>query len=124
MATPDKIDSTPEQHRKNTFHFENVTIDKRANTTLRVMMVNNVGDHVPVQFACDTTPINTDIGIIYAALVLLGLYIMIIWEVKLMFVFFPVVRFISILYSLTGGTSNICCNDCRNNCNWYTRCNE
>lgn len=46
------------------------------------MMVNNIGEHVPVQFAYNPTPINTDIGIIYAAIVLLGLYIMIIWEVR------------------------------------------
>lgn len=82
VAPAESIDTAPELHKRNVFIFENVTIDKRLNTKLRVMMVNNIGDHVPVQFAYDPTPINTDIGIIYAAMVLLGLYVMIIWEVR------------------------------------------
>lgn len=84
VPPPNETDSIPETHRKHVFRFDNLTIDKKANTRLRVMMVNNIGDHVPVQFAFDPTPINTDIGIIYAAVVLLGLYIMIIWEVSQM----------------------------------------
>lgn len=54
---------------------------RNTNAKLRVMMTNNIGVHVPVNFAYDPTPIDQSVGIIYATIVLLGLYVMIIWEV-------------------------------------------
>lgn len=45
-------------------------------------MVSNLNATLPVQFSYDPNPIDTNTGVIYAAVVLLGLYIMIIWEVS------------------------------------------
>lgn len=81
---PGELDTTPELKKKHTFNL-NATFEALTdpNTKLRVMMTNNIGAHVPVQFAYDPSPIDKSVGIIYATIVLLGLYIMIIWEVSL-----------------------------------------
>lgn len=84
VVKPEDIDTSNEVERKNVFTFDAVELDKvkKSNAKFRVMMTNNIGDHFPVKFACDPTPIDTDLGIIYASIVLLGLYILIIWEVR------------------------------------------
>lgn len=43
-------------------------------------METNFEEDLPLQFAYDDTPIDKQKGVIYAAIVLLGLYAMIIWE--------------------------------------------
>lgn len=43
----------------------------------------NTKASVPISMAYDNSPIDQDTGIIYAAVVLLGLYILIVFEVKL-----------------------------------------
>uniref|UniRef100_A0A336LQF6 CSON000900 protein n=1 Tax=Culicoides sonorensis TaxID=179676 RepID=A0A336LQF6_CULSO len=83
VASATDLDTVPELKKKHTFELGEVSLEKvkNSNSRLRVVMTNNIGVHVPVNFAYDPTPIDKSVGIIYATIVLLGLYIMIIWEV-------------------------------------------
>lgn len=51
------------------------------NTKLRLVIETNLDDCLPVDISYDPTPIDTSVGVIYAAIILLGLYILIIWEI-------------------------------------------
>lgn len=85
MAGASDLDTVPELKKKHTFKLGDIPLEKVRNTnaTIRVVMTNNIGVHVPVNFAYDPTPIDQSVGIIYATIVLLGLYVMIIWEVSI-----------------------------------------
>lgn len=58
-------------------HFDRLRENK---STLMLNLYTNFDASFPVNFAYDPSPLDKDMGIIYAAIVLLGLYIMIIWE--------------------------------------------
>lgn len=60
------------------FFFFSVTL--RGDT--RLCMNTTLSTNFPIAFTYDLFPINTEYGIIYAALVLIGLYILIITEVR------------------------------------------
>lgn len=78
-----------ELKRRHVFDLGNVALSKiqNQNAFLRLQMVSNLNATLPVQFSYDPNPIDINTGVIYAAVVLLGLYIMIIWEVNLIRVF-------------------------------------
>lgn len=77
------IDTVPELTQKHNFDVSQVVLNKvrSGNGVLQIRMFTNINASLPIQFAYDPSPINKEAGIIYAAIVLLGLYIMIIWEV-------------------------------------------
>lgn len=58
-------------------YYERVVANKSG---LVLNLETNFDESFPVNFAYDPSPLDKDMGIIYAAIVLLGLYIMIIWE--------------------------------------------
>lgn len=58
-------------------YYERVLQNK---SELVLNLKTNFDQSFPVNFAYDPSPLDKDMGIIYAAIVLLGLYIMIIWE--------------------------------------------
>lgn len=58
-------------------HYERLHANK---STLVLNLYSDFNVSFPVNFAYDPSPLDKDMGIIYAAIVLLGLYIMIIWE--------------------------------------------
>lgn len=49
---------------------------------MRIQMKTNMEASFPTAVYCDLSPIDTDSGIVYAAIVLLGLYVLIILEVS------------------------------------------
>lgn len=49
-------------------------------TILTLNMYTELETSFPVVFSYDPTPLDKDLGIIFATIVLLGLYVMIIWE--------------------------------------------
>lgn len=53
---------------------------QRNESVLKLNLITNFNESFPVNFAYDPSPLDKDMGIIYATIVLLGLYIMIIWE--------------------------------------------
>lgn len=50
-------------------------------TKLRLRIRTNLPISFPIRLAYDNTPIDRSVGVIYAAVILLGLYVMIIWEI-------------------------------------------
>jgi P protein len=53
---------------------------KDNKSSLKLNLITNFDASLPVNFAYDPSPLDKDLGIIYATIVLLGLYVMIIWE--------------------------------------------
>lgn len=82
IADADSMDITPESSRRHVFKFNQVTLNK-INSRAAAFVIEFVSDlnaSFPMNFAYDPSPIDTDLGIILAACILLGLYVMIIWE--------------------------------------------
>lgn len=77
-----EMDLVKEIKRTKTVHISYPDYDRlHANkSTLVLNLFSNFEASFPVNFAYDPSPLDKDMGIIYAAIVLLGLYIMIIWE--------------------------------------------
>lgn len=79
----ENIDFAPEVKKSHTFdlssEFWSQLPDKE--TILRLRIFSNLPISIPISIAYDATPIDKSLGVIYAAIVLLGLYVMIIWEV-------------------------------------------
>ncbi|XP_016656534.1 P protein isoform X3 [Acyrthosiphon pisum] len=72
------VEVVPEMHHNKIVElFSNVTL--RGDT--RLCMNTTLSTNFPISFTYDLFPINTEYGIIYAALVLIGLYVLIITEV-------------------------------------------
>ncbi|XP_050055665.1 P protein-like isoform X2 [Aphis gossypii] len=72
------VEVVPEMHHNKIFKlFSNVTLHGDT----RLCMNTTLSTNFPIALTYDLFPINTEYGIIYAALVLIGLYILIITEV-------------------------------------------
>lgn len=54
---------------------------QNENAVLRLQMYTNIDTGLPLLYAYDPAPINKGLSVIYAALVLLGLYVLIVWDV-------------------------------------------
>lgn len=52
----------------------------RNSSSLILNVITNFDASFPINFAYDPSPLDKEMGIIYATIVLLGLYVMIIWE--------------------------------------------
>lgn len=79
----DDIDTVPEVKRFHTFHL-NKDLWKEIpqnDTKLRLRIFTNLPISIPINLAYDPTPIDKSLGVIYAAIVLFGLYAMIIWDI-------------------------------------------
>lgn len=64
-----------------TFRRGNVNNPPNSDLTYRIRFRTNVNKSIPLTVSTDSSPIDKDRAVIYAAIVLIGLYIMIIWEV-------------------------------------------
>lgn len=83
LVNMEQLDTSTESRRSLVFDIGDADYLKiqSNNTVLRVRMRTNVNVSLPIQFSYNPAPIDKQAGVIYAACVLLGLYIMIIWEV-------------------------------------------
>lgn len=77
------IDRTAEQRRSIVFDINQKAFEAihDLNTTVCLRLRTNIDESLPLQIAYDPSPIDKVTGVIYASIVLLGLYIMIIWEI-------------------------------------------
>lgn len=78
-----EIDHVEETTREIVFNIGDEAFAKvnNAEVLLRVQMFTNIDKGLPLLFAYDPSPINKDVSVICAAVVLLGLYVLIIWDV-------------------------------------------
>lgn len=83
VADEDAFDTTSELTRKNVFTFSDAIVEKllQNKAMVRVKIQKNFERSMSVFLTYDPAPMDTSIGVIYAAVVLLMLYIMIVWEV-------------------------------------------
>lgn len=83
LVDADQIDLVKETKRQIVFNVGDAAFAKVHNekAVLRVQMQTDMDENLPMLFAYDPSPINKDAGVVYAAIVLFGLYVMIIWEV-------------------------------------------
>lgn len=79
----DDIDILPEVKKSHTFMLnQDMWKDIPENdTNLQLRIYTNLPISIPINLAYDSTPIDKSLGVIYAAIVLFGLYAMIIWEI-------------------------------------------
>ncbi|XP_015836581.1 P protein isoform X2 [Tribolium castaneum] len=78
---PEKlIDVVPAVTHEKTFHLNSIKVGDFNNSLLEVRFSTNMKTNFPLSLGYNLEPINTDLGIIYAGLVLIGLYIAIIFE--------------------------------------------
>lgn len=78
-----EIDHTSQVKRSHTFYltdsfFEHIT---RNGSMLRFRIASNLKSSFAFNLAYDSSPIDKSLGVIYAAIILLSLYVMIIWEI-------------------------------------------
>lgn len=79
----DAIDRMDETTRKHVFDIGPINHQKVSSgkAVVRVRMSSNLEADFPTKFTYDPTPMDVEVGVIYAAIVLLGLYVLIIWEI-------------------------------------------
>lgn len=80
------LDIVPETKKTFQFDVEPVVVEEKlpqpVNTTeLNLHFISSSDMEVPMQLSIDHSPIYKKEGVIYAAIVLCGLYVMIIWEI-------------------------------------------
>ncbi|KAF3423855.1 hypothetical protein E2986_05841 [Frieseomelitta varia] len=75
------IDIFPGQRHQNSFNLNNVTKDTLENANIVIKLKTNLESSFAISISYDISSINKDDGIMYAAIILLGLYILIIFEV-------------------------------------------
>jgi P protein len=83
IVSADLIDTAVEIGKKQVFTLdaESFKLLQDNKAALSVQMYSDIDGAFPLQFQFDPTPVDMEMGIIYATVVLLGLYIMIIWEI-------------------------------------------
>lgn len=76
------MDTLKEIKRSRTVELDYHEYEKlhKNKSTLILNVITNFDASFPINFAYDPSPLDKEMGIIYATIVLLGLYVMIIWE--------------------------------------------
>ena len=77
------IDTANEIEKLHTFPLDETMFQQIFENiiTLRLQISTNLPINFPIDLAYDSSPLNKSLGVIYAAAILIGLYIMIIWEI-------------------------------------------
>ncbi|XP_046615982.1 P protein-like [Neodiprion virginianus] len=81
LVSEELIDIVPDQRQQKVFELDDLEIGSLSKSLIRMKLKTNLQSSLPVAMGYDLSPINMEDGIIYAAVVLLGLYILIIFEV-------------------------------------------
>lgn len=76
------IDIADEIERKTTINLSHDDFEslQRNDSKLKINLMTNLSTNFPVKVTYDPSPIDESTGVILAAFILLGLYILIIWE--------------------------------------------
>lgn len=72
-----------EVEKSHIFHLDTKMFEqiKWNDTVLSLEISTNLPNSIPITVAFDPSPIDKSLGIIYAAIILLSLYVLIIWEI-------------------------------------------
>ncbi|XP_046383180.1 P protein-like isoform X2 [Ischnura elegans] len=74
------VDFVPEVEQQNVFHLTDFEVGPPKGL-LRLRLETNLQESFPVSIRYDPSPINVEDGIVYATLVLMGLYVLIIFDI-------------------------------------------
>jgi P protein len=82
IAAPEEIDQVKQLKRSKIIDigeadYRDIT---QENRTLKVNMLTNIAESFSINFSYDPSPLNKNVGIFFAIVILLGMYILIIWE--------------------------------------------
>lgn len=93
------MDLFPDQKHQKVFELDNVDKELVQNA-ISINLRTNLKHSFPLSIAYDLSSINTDDGIPYAAVVLFGLYVLIVFEVIQLYTFYKYLKVLitSILY--------------------------
>lgn len=82
VVTIPEMDTVKELKRSATISLNYTVYQKLKNKSslLKLNLITDFDASLPVNFAYDPSPLDQKMGLIYATIVLLGLYVMIIWE--------------------------------------------
>lgn len=84
IVYPEYIDMIRETKKVHQFEISPIHDSNRTFsnlTELKLHFVSTIEEELPIQLSIDESPIYKKEGVIYAAVVLCGLYVMIIWEI-------------------------------------------
>lgn len=83
VENPNDIDRTHQIKRSHTFNFGSEMFEqiKQNGTILQLEITSNLQINFPMNLAYDPSPIDKSLGVIYAGIILFGLYVMIITEI-------------------------------------------
>lgn len=81
LVTEKLIGVVPEVEYSKTFRLATHKIDNKSYNVLQIKFRTNLNSTLPVSLGYNLEPINTDVGISYALAILIGLYILIIFDV-------------------------------------------
>ncbi|XP_062548616.1 P protein-like isoform X2 [Armigeres subalbatus] len=83
IVHPYLFDSAPILRKQHSFDISDNNYERihTKRSAVRLMLKSNVKASVPIAMRYDHSPVNRDIGVIYAAFVLIFMYALIIWEV-------------------------------------------
>ena len=81
IAKTTEIDNVKEIKRSKMFHLNSSDYQSLQNgSILKLNLMTELKTSFPINFAFDPSPLDKDLGLICAAVILLGLYVLIIWE--------------------------------------------
>lgn len=83
IASPESFDTSNLLKRTISFDIDESDLNKLRdhNELITLVMKSNVDRNFPVLLKYDSSPLNVQIGVVAAALILIFLYVLIIWEV-------------------------------------------
>ncbi|XP_062705495.1 P protein isoform X2 [Aedes albopictus] len=83
IVHPYLFDSAPIIKKQHSFDISDNNFERihAQSSAVRMMVRSNIKTSIPIAVRYDQSPVNRDIGVIYAAFVLIFLYALIIWEV-------------------------------------------
>lgn len=83
IVHPYLFDSAPITKRQHIFEISDNSYERihEQSSVVRLMVKSNIQAGIPISVQYDQSPVNRDVGVIYAAFVLIFLYALIIWEI-------------------------------------------
>ncbi|XP_034234646.1 P protein [Thrips palmi] len=81
LVSAESIDGVPKLEQDHEFNLDDFEIASIPRSLLRLQMHTNLHISFPVSIRYDTSPITLEDGVVYAAVVLVGLYAMVIFEI-------------------------------------------
>ncbi|KAF5284147.1 hypothetical protein FQR65_LT00147 [Abscondita terminalis] len=81
IVSENLVGIVPEVQQNHVFKLDKFSVEAFSSCLVRIKMKTNLNANLPLSLAYNVRPINMDNGVVYAALVLIGLYVLIIFDI-------------------------------------------